>query len=157
MIINYIDDEIRAPLFCRAVCCEQLITINMGHVFSQYLGDVTTRPDYTKEATFDPTLGYPEGRKERVMVATQEEMEKAKIPLAERDYCAHLLINYRNCRQNVWPFAYQCAHEKHEYLNCQYDDYVLRMKEHEREHRLLERAKRKTARAAREEAAEDDE
>merc|ERR1712142_661337 len=68
-------------LLPRDVCCEQLINIKMGHVFSQYLGYVTTRPDYTKEPTFDPLYGYPEGRKERVMVATQEEMEKAKLAL----------------------------------------------------------------------------
>lgn len=122
----------------------------MGTAISYYVNDQTTIPDYTKESTFDPLYGFPEGRKERVMVATYEEMESAKLPMEDRDYCAHLLIKHMACRQEVWPLAYKCAHEKHEFLNCQYDDYVLRMKEHERERRLLERAKRKAAKAARE-------
>ncbi|XP_063598824.1 NADH dehydrogenase [ubiquinone] 1 beta subcomplex subunit 7-like [Penaeus indicus] len=123
----------------------------MGNVVAQAIGDRSTTPDYKAEPTFDPLYGFPSGRKERVMVATQEEMESAKLPLKNRDYCAHKAIAYQACRQKVWPFVYQCAHEKHDYLNCQYDDYVLRMKEHERERRLLERAKRKAAKAAREE------
>lgn len=56
------------------------------------------------------------------MKATQEELESAKIPLADRDYCSHLLLEYRACRADVWPFAYKCHHEKHAYLNCQYDE-----------------------------------
>lgn len=56
------------------------------------------------------------------MKATLEEMESAKLPLNARDYCAHLAIQNRACRQKVWPFTYKCAHEKHEYLNCQYDE-----------------------------------
>ncbi|XP_064094191.1 NADH dehydrogenase [ubiquinone] 1 beta subcomplex subunit 7-like [Macrobrachium nipponense] len=122
----------------------------MGTALSHYLTDPNVTPDYTKGATFDPLYGFPEGRKERAMVATVEEMDSAKIPLENRDYCAHLLIKHMACRQKVWPLAYKCAHEKHEYLNCEYDDYVLRMKEFERERRLLERAKRKAAKAARE-------
>lgn len=70
------------------------------------------------------------------MKATQEELESAKIDLKDRDYCAHLLLKFRKCRKDVWPWAVKCEHEKHEYLNCQYDDFVLRMKEYERERRL---------------------
>ncbi|KAG7153642.1 NADH dehydrogenase [ubiquinone] 1 beta subcomplex subunit 7-like [Homarus americanus] len=123
----------------------------MGHVFSHYIGDPATTPDYTKEPTFDPLYGFSEGRKERVKLATKEQMESVQLPLDKRDYCAHLAIKHRACRERVWPFTYQCAHEKHEYLNCEYDDYVLRLKEYERERRLLERAKRKAAKVAREE------
>ncbi|XP_068205823.1 NADH dehydrogenase [ubiquinone] 1 beta subcomplex subunit 7 isoform X1 [Palaemon carinicauda] len=127
----------------------------MGTVFSHYISDPATIPDYTKEPTFDPLYGFGEGRKERVMIATKEEMDSAKIPLENRDYCAHILIKHMACRDKVWPLTYKCAHEKHEYLNCQYDDYVLRMKEHERERRLLERAKRKAAKAALEQLEEE--
>lgn len=56
------------------------------------------------------------------MKATQAELESAKIALNERDYCAHLLLEYRGCRSKVWPLAYKCHHEKHSYLNCQYDE-----------------------------------
>lgn len=57
-----------------------------------------------------------------VMIATEEEMISAKLLLDERDYCAHKLINYKACRADVWPWAYKCLPEKHDYLNCQYDE-----------------------------------
>lgn len=60
-----------------------------------------------------------------VMIATEQEMEAAKIPLEDRDYCAHKLIAHRACRADVWPWAYKCAHAKHEYLNCEYEEYVF--------------------------------
>lgn len=56
------------------------------------------------------------------MIATEEEMESARLPLEDRDYCAHKLLQYRSCRADVWPWAYKCAHEKHEYLTCQYEE-----------------------------------
>ncbi|XP_071545254.1 NADH dehydrogenase [ubiquinone] 1 beta subcomplex subunit 7 [Panulirus ornatus] len=126
----------------------------MGQVYTQFLGEPAVQPDFTKGPTFDPLYGFPEGRKERQMLATPEEMESAQLPLKSRDYCAHLAIQSRACRQRVWPLVYKCGHEKHAYLNCQYEDYVMRMKEYERERRLLERAKRKAAKAAQEEEEE---
>lgn len=57
-----------------------------------------------------------------VMIATEAEMQAAKIPLEDRDYCAHKLIDYKQCRQEVWPWTYQCAHEKHAYLTCKFDE-----------------------------------
>jgi NADH dehydrogenase (ubiquinone) 1 beta subcomplex subunit 7 len=56
------------------------------------------------------------------MIATQAEMESAKLPLEDRDYCAHMALQYRACRADVWPWASQCAHQKHEYLTCLYDE-----------------------------------
>lgn len=56
------------------------------------------------------------------MIATEAEMISAKIPLEERDYCAHKKIDYLACRADVWPWAYQCHHAKHDVLNCQYDE-----------------------------------
>lgn len=56
------------------------------------------------------------------MVATKEEMISAKIPLEDRDYCAHKLIQYKACRADVWPWAYKCTPEKHEYVHCQYEE-----------------------------------
>uniref|UniRef100_A0A182P3Q5 NADH dehydrogenase [ubiquinone] 1 beta subcomplex subunit 7 n=1 Tax=Anopheles epiroticus TaxID=199890 RepID=A0A182P3Q5_9DIPT len=111
----------------------------MGNYVSLYLTNPKGTPLPLTEPSFDPNLGFPQGRKERVMIATEEEMEAAKLPLEARDYCAHKLIQYRACRSDVWPWAYKCAHEKHEYLNCEYDDYILRLKEYEREKRLLQR------------------
>lgn len=93
-------------------------------------------PGPTEEPTFDPLLGFPDGRKKREMKATEEEFISAKIPLADRDYCGHILLKYSSCRRDNWPFVVKCSHEKHEYLNCKYDDFVIRMKEYERERRL---------------------
>ncbi|KAK8379605.1 hypothetical protein O3P69_019511 [Scylla paramamosain] len=126
----------------------------MGHMYSSLLSDPNVTPDYKTGPTFDPLYGFPEGRKERVMLVTQEEMESVGLPVDKRDYCAHLAVKHRACREKVWPWAFKCGHERHEYLQCQHEDYVLRMKEYERERRLLERAKRKARKAAKEEMEE---
>ncbi|XP_037937806.1 NADH dehydrogenase [ubiquinone] 1 beta subcomplex subunit 7 [Teleopsis dalmanni] len=118
----------------------------MGNAIARYRNpDVTPGPDC--EITFDPLLGLA-NRKERVMIATEEQMRSAKLAPEDRDYCAHKLLEYRSCRADTFPFVYKCAHEKHEYLTCEYEDYVLRLKEYERERRLLERQKRINAQAA---------
>ncbi|KAJ8972543.1 hypothetical protein NQ314_000130 [Rhamnusium bicolor] len=93
-------------------------------------------PSPVEPPTFDPNIGFANGRKERVMIATEEEMISAKLPREDRDYCAHHLLKFRACRKDNWPFPVLCEHEKHVYLNCKYDDYLLRMKEYERERRL---------------------
>ena len=64
---------------------------------------------------------------ERKMIATQEEMEKAKLPLAYRDFCAHLLIPLNECRHKEWYAPWKCGHERHEYEKCQYKDYQYRV------------------------------
>lgn len=99
-------------------------------------------PSPTQESKFDPLYGFPKGRKERKMIATEEEMISAKLPYENRDYCAHLALQLLQCRKEVWPWTFQCSPEKHEYLECQYEDWILRMKEYERERRLMVRKKR---------------
>merc|ERR1712243_475441 len=67
-------------------------------------------------------------------------MVKAMIPLNKRDYCAHYYISYMKCRRDAGPWGFNaCDHEKHEWEHCQYEDFVMRMKEYERERRLLQR------------------
>lgn len=115
----------------------------MGNGISlHYKPDVTPNPE--KPSAFDPNFGFPNGRKERgeleiafsafrfrllfiisVMIATEEEMKSAKLELFERDFCAHKLIEYRACRADVWPWAYKCTPERHDYQNCQYDEYAV--------------------------------
>lgn len=56
------------------------------------------------------------------MVATEEEMVSAKLPLDARDYCAHKLLKYHACRTDTFPFVYKCHHEKHDYLTCEYEE-----------------------------------
>ncbi|XP_011307829.1 NADH dehydrogenase [ubiquinone] 1 beta subcomplex subunit 7 [Fopius arisanus] len=99
--------------------------------------------------SFDAMLGFKNGRKPRVMVATQQEMRAARIEDEFRDYCAHHYLQLEVCRRENFPWVMKCGAEKHKWDVCAYEDYVLRMKEYERERRLLERqCKKKQAAAA---------
>jgi hypothetical protein len=40
--------------------------------------------------------------------ATREEMAAAKLPLAYRDSCAHLLIPLNKCRRKTWYMPWKC-------------------------------------------------
>ncbi|XP_028038263.1 NADH dehydrogenase [ubiquinone] 1 beta subcomplex subunit 7 [Bombyx mandarina] len=97
--------------------------------------------------TFDPQAGFQYERKQREMIAKEEDLISARIPNKYRDYCAHYLLDYQVCRYKEMPLLYRCAHEKHNYLNCEQQDYVLRMKEFERERRLRVRENRISATA----------
>ncbi|CAG5039914.1 unnamed protein product [Parnassius apollo] len=92
--------------------------------------------------TFNHQDGFSFERKQREMIAREEDLISARIPPAKRDYCAHYLLEYQQCRYKNMPMLYRCAHEKHDYLNCEQQDYVLRMKEFERERRLRVRERR---------------
>ncbi len=76
------------------------------------------------------------------MVATEEEMDLAKLEVHERDYCAHKLMDLRFCYKENAPFYWRCGHEKHVYGECQFEDMVLRMKDWERERRMNDRKER---------------
>nr|XP_034839728.1 NADH dehydrogenase [ubiquinone] 1 beta subcomplex subunit 7-like [Maniola hyperantus] len=89
--------------------------------------------------TFDHKAGFKYTRGKRKMVAKEEDLISARIPPKYRDYCAHHLLNYQVCRYKHIPFLYKCHHERHAYLECEHGDYVIRMKEFERERRLRER------------------
>ncbi|CAH0546156.1 unnamed protein product [Brassicogethes aeneus] len=109
----------------------------------RYYPDVTPCP--FEDAPSPKTEKYyaTDGRKAREMRALEEEMRSAKLPLEDRDFCAHLLLKYMACRKEKFPFVVFCSHEKHVYLNCKYDDFLIRMKEYERERRLMVIDKRK--------------
>ncbi|CAH1395689.1 unnamed protein product [Nezara viridula] len=104
-------------------------------------------PAFNQASKFDPNFGFPNGRKEKVMKATEDEMYSAKIPLDKRDYCAHLLLDFLACRSKNYPLVVKCHHEKHHYLECEYKENVDRAKDYEREKRLMEREKRIKSRA----------
>lgn len=90
--------------------------------------------------TFRHDAGFQYARKARDASDICElHMYSARIPIKYRDYCANVLMDYQTCRYENWPFVFKCHHEKHAYLNCEETDYVLRMKEFERERRLRER------------------
>lgn len=107
------------------------------------LGTLETRGinlNMDDKPTFEPNKGFAFKRRERVSCADPKELISAKIPPKYRDYCADYLLNYQVCRYKNFPWLLRCHHEKHDYLKCEKDDYVLRMKEFERERRLRERA-----------------
>ncbi|KAG9462641.1 hypothetical protein GDO78_013661 [Eleutherodactylus coqui] len=78
---------------------------------------------------------------ERVMVATKQQMDLAQLTWKQRDYCAHHLIMFKKCKRDMWPNIFACNHERHEWELCEHEDYIQRMKQYERERRLLERQK----------------
>ncbi|XP_026328764.1 NADH dehydrogenase [ubiquinone] 1 beta subcomplex subunit 7 [Hyposmocoma kahamanoa] len=117
----------------------------------QIAGTLTTRDvglQMNDKATFDPHAGFEGKRKRREMIAKEDDLISARIPPEKRDYCAHFLLDYQVCRYKNMPMIYKCAHEKHNYLNCEQQDYVLRMKEFERERRLRLRDNRIVGAAA---------
>eukprot|EP00500_Bicosoecida_sp_ms1_P002387 CAMPEP_0203815850 /NCGR_PEP_ID=MMETSP0115-20131106/12774_1 /ASSEMBLY_ACC=CAM_ASM_000227 /TAXON_ID=33651 /ORGANISM="Bicosoecid sp, Strain ms1" /LENGTH=74 /DNA_ID=CAMNT_0050724749 /DNA_START=27 /DNA_END=251 /DNA_ORIENTATION=+ len=61
---------------------------------------------------------------ERKMRASAEEMKAARIDVAFRDYCAHLLIPLNECRHQTAYLPWKCGHERHEYEKCQYGEHL---------------------------------
>ncbi|XP_017375764.1 NADH dehydrogenase [ubiquinone] 1 beta subcomplex subunit 7 [Cebus imitator] len=118
-----------------------------AHLVRRYLGDASTEPDPLNLPTFPPDYGFPE-RKEREMVATQQQMMDAQLRLQLRDYCAHYLIRLLKCKRDNFPNILACKHERHDWEYCEHQDYVMRMKEYERERRLLLRKQRREKKAA---------
>jgi len=55
-------------------------------------------------------------------IATEEEMIAAGIPADQRDFCAHLLIDFYKCRQEKFPWVVSCKHEKHKWEQCEYEE-----------------------------------
>ena len=58
------------------------------------------------------------------MQATQQQLSDAKIDLAYRDFCAHLLIPLNECRKRSYFLPWKCEHERHVYEKCQYKECV---------------------------------
>lgn len=48
------------------------------------------------------------GDTDRVTAATREEMSAARVPLAYRDSCAHLLIPLNKCRYEEYYLPWKC-------------------------------------------------
>ncbi|KAH8852552.1 NADH dehydrogenase [ubiquinone] 1 beta subcomplex subunit 7 [Schistosoma japonicum] len=134
----------------------------MGHVLATYK-DPNSMPDIFRGPIFNPLDGFPEGRKRRqsidnpstspldinqqkrarkrqiafIFQLTEDEMIAAGLRSHERDYCAHILIAFKKCQKEYIIPALFCSDIKHQYSDCKRDDFVLRMKEYERERRLM--------------------
>ncbi|TRY87336.1 hypothetical protein DNTS_017210 [Danionella cerebrum] len=112
-----------------------------SHLVRAYITETDTEPKANFTPSYDPQLGF-EDRKERVMVASQEQMRNAMLPLKQRDYCAHHLLMFMKCRRDYFPNIFACKDERHDWDLCEHKDYVMRLKEYERERRLNKRKKR---------------
>ena len=60
------------------------------------------------------------------MKVSQKEMMDAQVPLAMRDYCAHVLIPLNKCRRENIYMKWACEHEKHSYEICLFKEYERR-------------------------------
>lgn len=68
--------------------------------------DPEVSPRTDRPPTFDPLAGFPKGRKVREMKATWEEMDSARLTPGERDYCAHLLIDFKRCQVTLGLYTF---------------------------------------------------
>lgn len=61
-------------------------------------------------------------------------LKDAKIPLAYRDKCGHLLVDLNKCRRENFFSPNQCGHERHTYEECEYYAWMDRVhiKEHQK-------------------------
>lgn len=62
------------------------------------------------------------------MHASTEAMKREHVPIAVRDYCAHLLIPLNRCRHSQkfgLHLPWHCQEEIHAYERCQYIEYVV--------------------------------
>lgn len=57
-----------------------------------------------------------------VMVATQEQMNLAQLPLEQRDFCAQHLLKLMKCKRDNWPNFLACKHEKHDWDYCEHQE-----------------------------------
>ena len=58
------------------------------------------------------------------MIASREDMKRAKLDIGYRDFCAHLLIPLNECRRKSFYLPWKCGHERHVYEKCQYKECV---------------------------------
>ncbi|KAI5850997.1 NADH-ubiquinone oxidoreductase-like protein B18 subunit [Tricharina praecox] len=58
---------------------------------------------------------------------THEEMSAARLPLAYRDTCAHLLVPLNKCRYDTFYMPWKCEDERHSYEKCQYVEFKKRV------------------------------
>ncbi|KAG9337845.1 hypothetical protein JZ751_027496 [Albula glossodonta] len=113
-----------------------------AHLVKSYVTNTDTEPDPKKPPAFDPMLGFDERKERGPGLAWPGPAQVNKTGGNVRDYCAHHLLKLMKCKRDNWPNFLACKHERHDWDYCQHHDYIMRMKEFERERRLLMRKKR---------------
>ncbi|XP_056366540.1 NADH dehydrogenase [ubiquinone] 1 beta subcomplex subunit 7 [Oenanthe melanoleuca] len=112
-----------------------------AHLARRYLWDAEGEPDPLHMPSFPAELGLPR-RQPRAAVASAAQLAQGRVPLEQRDYCSHHLLRLLRCHRDNFPVPWGCHRLRHAWDACQHEDYVMRMKEFERERRLLQRQKR---------------
>jgi len=134
------------------------VGLGMGWEHLKELGnDTKVVPKFECEPSRDPQLGFQGQRKIREPPKiTLEEMKALKIRVPDRQkygYCLDELADYHKCYHKNMPFlSYHCSHQKHHFIECDYQSHIIRMKEYEREWRLNKRAERIAIKKAKMEA-----
>lgn len=63
----------------------------------------------------------------------QEELHSARVDLASRDFCAHLLVPLNECRRKSLYMPWACGAQRHAYEKCEYFEYKRRVAKKEKE------------------------
>lgn len=66
-----------------------------------------------------------------------EALKAARIPIAWRDTCGHLLVKLNKCRRETWWSPHKCGHERHTFEECEYNAYLQRVEAKVQEKRIL--------------------
>ncbi|KAE9964791.1 hypothetical protein BLS_008059 [Venturia inaequalis] len=77
--------------------------------------------------TVKDAVGLGHGHDAPTGPATAEQMSAARLPMAYRDSCAHLLIPLNRCRQAEYYLPWKCETERHTYEKCQYEEFKKRV------------------------------
>ncbi|KAG2283358.1 hypothetical protein Bca52824_054578 [Brassica carinata] len=79
------------------------------HVRVKHIGDAKRKKEERNRDCYSRRVEVPVSSKK--MIAAQEEMVAAKVPLGYRDQCAHLLIPLNKCRQAEFFLPWKCEYE----------------------------------------------
>ncbi|NXN94834.1 NDUB7 dehydrogenase, partial [Rhinopomastus cyanomelas] len=92
-----------------------------AHLARRYLGDAEVEPDPLKMPTFPPDMGLP-NRRPRESVATAKQLALGRVPLEQRDYCAHHLLRLMRCHRDAFPLPWLCNSLRHQWDLCQHEE-----------------------------------
>jgi NADH dehydrogenase (ubiquinone) 1 beta subcomplex subunit 7 len=98
--------------------------------------------EYEKIITnrFKKKLGTKKHEK-MVHKVSEEEMDKADIPVHNRDLCVHHLIPLNNCRLNNYFLPFRCGEERLRYERCLFKLWLKYVRKSERLFRREEKLK----------------
>ncbi|KAL7444087.1 hypothetical protein ACHAXH_009933 [Discostella pseudostelligera] len=66
-----------------------------------------------------------------------QSIKDARIPLAWRDTCSHILVDLNKCRRDTWWNPNKCSHERHIYEECEYNSYLQRVEAKVQEDKIM--------------------